>query len=134
MADQLQLATVGAWNGAAPNYSISGHISVVRIFFVKLSAAEDGTLEGFHNWIANHDCQLVYELAAPVTYQLTPQQMTTLLGTNTVYADCGAVDVTHWPGTGTPLAVRDAAGPTAEQFWAAYNELKNAIIANGGNV
>lgn len=47
--------------------------------------------------------QVVYELAAPVTYLLTPQRLTTLDGTNNVFADCGPVTVTHWPGTGTPV-------------------------------
>ena len=33
--------------------------------------------------------QLVYELATPQTYQLTPTQISTLLGTNNVWADSG---------------------------------------------
>ena len=108
-----------------------------------IASYNEETLPGA--WISDRDvyaagtnpttgAQVVYELSAPAVYQLTPQQMTALLGTNTVWADCGSVDVTHWPGTGTPMAPRDAAGPTAAQFWAAYDELKNAIIANGGNV
>ena len=39
--------------------------------------------------------QLVYELATPQTYQLTPQQLMTLLGTNNVWADIGNVSVTY---------------------------------------
>lgn len=37
---------------------------------------------------------LIYELANPLTYQLTPQQINTLLGNNNVWADCGQVEVT----------------------------------------
>lgn len=33
--------------------------------------------------------KLVYPLATPVTYQLTPTEVTTLLGTNNIWADCG---------------------------------------------
>lgn len=51
-------------------------------------------------WISDRDvyaagtapttgAQVVYELATPVTYQLTPQQITTLLGENNVWADTG---------------------------------------------
>ena len=39
---------------------------------------------------------LVYELATPITYQLTPQEITTLIGTNNVWADTGDVSVTYW--------------------------------------
>ena len=37
--------------------------------------------------------QFVYELATPLTYQLTPIMVRTLLGNNNIYADCGAIDV-----------------------------------------
>ena len=39
--------------------------------------------------------QLVYELATPQTYQLTPQEVKTLLGTNNVWTDIGNVSVTY---------------------------------------
>ena len=38
---------------------------------------------------------LVYELATPQTYQLTPTQIQTLLGQNNVWADCGDVEVQY---------------------------------------
>ena len=34
---------------------------------------------------------VLYKLATPTTVQLTPQEVTTLLGNNTIYADCGDV-------------------------------------------
>lgn len=37
--------------------------------------------------------QIVYELATPITVQLTPTQIEQLLGTNNVFADCGNVEV-----------------------------------------
>jgi len=39
--------------------------------------------------------EVVYELAAPLTYQLTPQEVKTLLGVNNVWADTGDVSVTY---------------------------------------
>ena len=39
--------------------------------------------------------QIVYPLATPVTYQLTPQEITTLLGDNCVWADTGDVAVEY---------------------------------------
>ena len=44
---------------------------------------------------------LVYELATPITYQLTPQEVKTLLGQNIVWADTGDVDVTYQADTKT---------------------------------
>lgn len=71
----------------------------------------------FKTWLSSHNMQIVYPLATPQTYQLTPTEVSTLLGENNVWADSGAVEVTY------------RADPTL-----AYNELANAVIALGGNV
>ena len=39
--------------------------------------------------------QLVYELATPTEIQLTPTQVTTLLGNNNIWADSGSVEVEY---------------------------------------
>ena len=39
--------------------------------------------------------KIAYELATPQTYQLTPQEVKTLLGTNNIWADTGDVDVDY---------------------------------------
>lgn len=57
--------------------------------------------------------EAVYELATPQTYQLTPQEVKTLLGTNNVWADTGAVGVEY------------RADPTL-----AYAELQALILEN----
>lgn len=44
---------------------------------------------------AMNGVQLVYELDTPITYQLTPTQVNSLLGTNNVWADCGDVVVCY---------------------------------------
>lgn len=57
-------------------------------------------------WISDRDvysagatpttgAQVVYELATPQTYQLTPTEVATLLGDNTIWADTGDVTVTY---------------------------------------
>lgn len=40
-------------------------------------------------WFASNPTTFVYELATPTTYQLTPQEVKTLLGTNNLWADTG---------------------------------------------
>jgi hypothetical protein len=49
--------------------------------------------------------QFVYDLATPQTYQLTPQEVTTLIGENTVWADTGDVSVTAY---GEPILTAQA--------------------------
>ena len=44
---------------------------------------------------AMNGVQLVYELATPQTYQLTPVEVKTLLGLNNVWADTGDVEVQY---------------------------------------
>ena len=57
-------------------------------------------------WISDRDvysagatpttgAQVVYELATPITYHLTPQEITTLLGHNNIWADTGDTSVTY---------------------------------------
>ena len=40
------------------------------------------------------DLQVVYELATPITYTLTPQQVVSLIGTNNIWADTGPITLT----------------------------------------
>ena len=62
------------------------------------------TLPG--EWISDRDAyapgttpttraQVVYELATPITYALTPQEISTFLGTNNIWADTGDTTVTY---------------------------------------
>lgn len=76
-----------------------------------LSAAD------FKAALASQNLQIVYELATTTTVQLTPTQVATLLGTNNVLSDAGAVEVEY------------RADPTL-----AYNELANVIVSLGGNI
>lgn len=54
------------------------------------------TVEGFRDWLASSPMQVVYSLATPQTYTLTAEQVTTLLGDNTVWMDAdGSIDLTY---------------------------------------
>lgn len=44
---------------------------------------------------AMNGVQLVYELATPQTYQLTPQQVNTLVGTNSVWSEQGNIELSY---------------------------------------
>ena len=41
------------------------------------------------------DVQILIPLATPLTYQHTPQQVSTLLGKNNIWADCGDMEITY---------------------------------------
>ena len=53
------------------------------------------TLADFRTWLDENNLQVCYELATPQTYQLTPTEVRTLLGGNTIYTDAGDVSVEY---------------------------------------
>jgi len=62
-------------------------------FFYALGVYESmgATLADFKAYLAEHNLQVVYPLATPQTYQLTPTEVRTLAGFNQVYSDAGPV-------------------------------------------
>ena len=46
-------------------------------------------------WVTDNPLQVVYKLATPQTYQLTPTEVRTLLGGNSIYTDAGDVSVEY---------------------------------------
>ena len=67
--------------------------------------------------------QVCYDLASPVTYQLTPTEVTTLLGVNNIWADTGDVAVDYRADTG--LYIQKLTGSTEEDM------IADAPIASG---
>ena len=53
------------------------------------------TVESFNAWLAENNLEVVYMLADPITYQLTPTEIKSVLGINNIYADCGNVAVVY---------------------------------------
>ena len=49
------------------------------------------TVDEANVWFSENPTTILYELATPQTYQLTPTQVTTLLEQNNIFADCGQV-------------------------------------------
>ena len=75
---------------------------VLTVDRAQIASYNGETLPG--EWISDRDvyaagttpttgAQVVYELATPITYTLTPQEIRTLLGTNNIWADTGDVTV-----------------------------------------
>ena len=72
---------------------VYGLTSTVKRFVVKDTRFT--TAEEFKASLATQNLEGVYKLAEPQTYQLTGQQISTLLGNNTVFVDTGSVSVTY---------------------------------------
>lgn len=51
------------------------------------------TVTQFTAWLADNPITIVYELLQPQTYTLTGQEIETLLGENTIWADTGSLEV-----------------------------------------
>lgn len=76
------------------------------------------TLAEYRAYLASNPVQICYELATPLTYQLTPHEVNTLLGSNTIYT-----------GNGFPVTVTYRADPSI-----VIENIVNAITSLGGNV
>ena len=77
--------------GQMEDKTCKGNNSQGNYFYVRDVAYSDATT--FKQ--AMNGVQLVYELATPQTYQLTPVEVKTLLGLNNVWADTGDVEVQY---------------------------------------
>ena len=61
-----------------------------------------------NQWFADNPTQLCYELATPITYQLTPTQVAALAGTNNVWSTGDSVSVTYTKDTGSQATLSGA--------------------------
>lgn len=94
IADGLQTATtdpqvndvIGVRTATAYPYSIC-------CSYPKGLFSADAT--SINNYLQSNPLQIVYKKRTPQTYQLTPQQIQTLLGTNNVWANSGDVEVVY---------------------------------------
>lgn len=92
----------GSWSGTPKTNAIWGNDSNGTIY-VQYPITE---VSEFLSLISGH--QLCYELATPITYQLTPVQITALEGINTIWADCGPVEIEYIRDTGAVIEAANA--------------------------
>lgn len=105
---QGQSVTVTLTDGSNPLTVYGGTLDVttgtLAVTWANIASYNGETLP--RSWMSDRDvyvagttpttgAQVVYELAAPATYQLTPAQLATLAGYNAVFSDAGPVDVTY---------------------------------------
>ena len=73
------------------DYCICGRASDGAIY-IRLTGTE--TLEEFQAWIAQRD--IAFEITTPVTYQLTPMEIKSVLGINNIWCNTGNTSVTYY--------------------------------------
>jgi len=73
----------------------------------------------------------VYELATPQTYQLTPQQISTLIGNNTVFVDTGDISVTYQSTSGSTPVRTSLKSPLKSYSYSALKLFGNTFIEHG---
>lgn len=66
-----------------------------RIYVIGVYDSMGATVEAFRSFLSNTNMVIVYPLATPDTYNLTPTQINTLLGDNGIYCDTGDTSVTY---------------------------------------
>lgn len=62
---------------------------------VKPDMSQIATVADWKTYLTQHNLIVVLNLATPFTVQLTPQQISTLLGNNTFFADTGNISITY---------------------------------------
>ena len=102
------------------------------------------TLEEYRTWLASNNLQVVYPLATPITYNLTPTEVKSLLGINNVWSDAG--DVTAEYRADTKLYIKRLTDSdtdmiadtniTSGQYFMVGNDLYRATvnIASGAQI
>ena len=89
--------TEWAGNGdsaSMPEWTIAQRGGSNKVFFIKLSSAHT-TKADYDAFLSANPAEITLVLQTPLTYTLTPVQLSNLIGSNTIQADVGAVTVTY---------------------------------------
>ena len=109
------------------NYSAKGNVDAGEMYFKCLDYADATTFK-----TAMSGVQLVYELATPTEIQLTPQEITTLLGENNIWSDGGDVEV-EYPAD-TKLYIEKLTSPTEDDMIADHAISANSFFMVGNTL
>ena len=121
ISDALKGATshdvIGALSGF---YSIA--IITNKRLFVYVPSATFPNVNSFMTWLQTQDIHIVYELAEPTTYQLTPQQIQTLVGQNNVWSEQGNIELSYHIPITNLLVKRQDVGDVSGNWLTLYSQ------------
>ena len=85
-------------NDLASNSSILYGLSPSDISSAYIIVKVNGitNLADFKTWLSQNELQVIYPLATPITYQLTPHQIKSLLSNNNAWCSTGDVDIDYF--------------------------------------
>lgn len=112
-----------AYAADVPSYGVANDYPSTLIIKLPIGTCE-ATEEGIKAYLAANPIQFVLPLANPVTYQLTPQEVTTLLGNNAVWTDVEPVTVDYPADTGLVVTQQNNTINQNEEF---ITDIQNMI-------
>lgn len=77
------------------NYSFCCKMGGTTQIRVMIKDTRFGTIEEFNEWVTLNPISMLIKLATPITVQLTPVQIDTILNTNNIFADTGDTTVQY---------------------------------------
>ena len=89
----IALADRGTQTGLVQYTDGSVRISLLT---ADVSSLNVSTIDDWKTWLSNNNVQVVYELATPLTVNLTAQEIELLQGANNVWASTGDITVTSY--------------------------------------
>lgn len=94
-SDKLKASTYNSMLNGTNTNAIGVYTNSEYGIFIRTSDTSLTTVEAINNYLSANPITVVYELANPTTVQLTPTEVTTLLGNNNIYSDAGSVEVEY---------------------------------------
>jgi len=88
-------------------------------FAIALADSSISSTSAFREKLAENGTDVVYPIATPQTYQLTPTEVSTLLGQNNIWCDCGDTTVDY--RADTKLYIEQLTAPTEDDMTANTN-------------
>lgn len=71
------------------------HFTNLNNFHILTDFVIGSTVSDWVNWLSTHPCYMAYKLYTPTTIQLTPEQITTIIGNNTISTSADTLKVSY---------------------------------------
>ena len=86
-------------NISGTNQVIGIHLSSTNKLQIRYVVDNNVTESDLQTWLSNNNLQVCYELATPITYQLTPHTIKLLEGVNNISTDGDSITLTYRDGS-----------------------------------
>ena len=95
LCDIFPNAVISSSNDQQGVYAFNSNSHQIFGLYVRWSSLMSMDVTAFKSWLSSNPLTVMYELASPVEYQLTTQEVRTLLGVNNIWSDGGDVEVEY---------------------------------------